>query len=105
MSFDCNKDRLVAVSRLDEAVDEPLEPDARVQHHAFFQVLAQEDAALRVCGGVASVDADALELGHVYQQGEPFLKLGRVGHHDGVSSFGNGGLALCLASFLAGCAT
>lgn len=69
-----------------------MEPDARVEHPAHLLVLAHQDAALRVPGGVACVDADALpalvELGPAQQQGEPLLELGRVGDDHGVAASG-----------------
>lgn len=51
-------------------------PEARVEHLAGLHAQAHEDASLRVVGRVAGMDADALELGYVEQQGQPFLNLG-----------------------------
>ena len=41
------------------------------------RVLAYEDAALGVLGGVSRMDADALKLRYAEQDGQPLLELGR----------------------------
>ena len=59
---------------LDNALFQPLEPQARVDEPARLGAIPHEDAAARVFRRVARVDADALEAGHVKQQRIPAIE-------------------------------
>ena len=76
-SLDGDPDRLTPTPRLDNLLLQAVEPDAAVNDLTNELVLAYEDAAFGVCGGVAGMDADALEFRHAEQDGQPCLKLGR----------------------------
>ena len=76
-SLDGDPDRLTSVFGLHDFLLQAMNPDAGVEHFADLTVLAHEDAALGVFGGVARMDADALELRHAEQDGKPLLELGR----------------------------
>ena len=54
-----------------------MEPDAGVDDLTYKFDLANEDAAFGVCGGVAGMNADAIEFRHTEQDGQPLLELGR----------------------------
>ena len=79
-----------------------MNPDAAVEDFAHFAVLAYQDAALGILGGVACVDADALpllvELWATEQDGKPLLKFWREGDNYCVAAFGNGRAAFYLVS-------
>lgn len=75
-----------------------LEGAAAVVDAAHLGVVAHEDAALGVLGGVAAVDADAVVMGHADEQGQPTMEAWAHRHHHGVTAFGDGGLALGLAA-------
>ena len=98
VSFYCQPDGFAAGFGFDDFVFQAMEPDAGVEHPAYLLVLAHQDAALRVLGRVARVDADALpflvELRIAKHQRKPFLELRRVGDDDSVSAFRNGTFAL-----------
>ena len=72
-------DGLTFVLGFDDLLLQAVEPDAAVEDFADFTVLAYEDAAFGVCGGVAGMDADALplavELRATEQDGKPLLEL------------------------------
>ena len=55
-------DGLTFVLGFDDLLLQAVEPDAAVEHFADLTVLAYEDAAFGVFGGVAGMDADALPL-------------------------------------------
>jgi len=94
--LDCYPDALAFVLGLDDFLFQAVEPDARVEHLAHFPVLAYEDAALGILGGVARVDADALELRHTEQDWQPLLHLRRVRDDHCIAAFGDGTLTLDL---------
>ena len=52
-----NKDSLPSVSRFHKLLHEAMHPDAGVHHHSHLSVFAEQDAALRVLGGIARIDA------------------------------------------------
>ena len=81
-----------------QSAHEAMFPEARVEHLAGLHAQAHEDASLRVVGRVAGMDADALELGHVEQQGQPFFKLGAPSDRHGVASVGDGRAACYLVA-------
>ena len=66
--MDGNPDTFVSVAGRYHGVDESLQPDAGIHHHALELVLPHEDAALRVVRIIACMDADALEIRHAQQQ-------------------------------------
>ena len=76
-SLDGDPDGLTPTLGFDDFLLETVNPDTTVEHFADFTVLADEDAALGVLGGVARMDADALEFRHAEQDGKPLLELGR----------------------------
>jgi len=76
-SLDGDPDGFTPTLGFDDFLLETVNPDTTVEHFADFTVLADEDAALGVLGGVARMDADALEFGHAEQDGKPLLELGR----------------------------
>ena len=92
--LDGNPDGLAAVLGLDDLLFQAVNPDAAVEDFADFTVLAYEDAALGVLGGVACMDADALpfavELGAAKQDGKPLLELRTPRDHHSITAFGNG---------------
>ena len=59
-SLDGDPDRLTSVFGLDDLLFQAVNPDAAVEDFADFAVLAYEDAALGVLGGVARMNADAM---------------------------------------------
>ena len=59
--LDGQPDGLSPTLGLDYLLLELVEPLARFEHFAYHLVAAYEDAACGVFGGVAHVDADALE--------------------------------------------
>ena len=67
---------------------------AGVKYATHLAVLTYEDAALRVLGGVARMDANALpfaiELRTTEQDGQPLPELGRVRDNHRVTPLGNG---------------
>ena len=74
-SLDGDPDGLTPTLGLDDLLLQAMEPDARVEHLTYQAIFAYEDAAFGVCGGVAGMDADALEFRHAEQDGEPsFLR-------------------------------
>lgn len=76
-SLDGDPDRLTSVFGLHDFLFQFVEPLAGVEHLADLSVLAYKDAALGVLGGVARMDADALEFVHAEQDGKPLLELRR----------------------------
>jgi hypothetical protein len=56
--------RLASFLGLNDFLFQPVQPDARVNHLTYELVFAYENAASGVFGGVASMDADALEIRH-----------------------------------------
>ena len=66
---------------------------AAVGQEAGGGLAAYQDAAGGVGGGVAGVDADALEVGDVLQQRQGALEPGGVGQHHRIGARGDGGLA------------
>lgn len=92
---------LAALLGLDDEALQAVEPEAGVEHLAHLAVLAHEDAALCVAGGVAGVDAYALplavELGAAEQDGEPLLEARAPGYDHGVVPLGYGRAACYLA--------
>ena len=88
-SFNRDIDRFSFGSR-GESAFEQVHVASAVEHLAHFAVLAQEDATGGVTAGVAFVDADALELGHVEQEREPLLEFRRPRDDHGVSAFRDG---------------
>ena len=76
-SLDGDPDGLTPTLGLDDFLFQAVNPDTAVEHFADFTILANEDAALGVLGGVARMDADALELRHTEQDGKPLLELRR----------------------------
>ena len=87
-----------AVVTVVEHLHQAVEGVAAVGDAAHLGVAAYENAALGVLGGVAAVDADALVMGHADEQGQPAVELWAKRHHHGITPFGDGGLALGLAS-------
>ena len=63
-----------------------MEPDAGVDNHAFYTVLTHQDAALRIIGIIAGMDADALKIGDTQQQRQPHLKPRRLADHHRIST-------------------
>ena len=76
-SLDGQPDGLTSVFGLHDLLLQFVEPLAGVKHLADLSVLADEDAALGVLGGVASMNADSAEHRHSEQYGKPFLHLRR----------------------------
>ena len=64
--------------RLSDALYQASQPDTGVHHHALKLVLTNEDAALRVVGIIAGMDADALEIRHAQEQWQPTLESWRI---------------------------
>ena len=73
-----------------ESLHECFECGAAVIDVAWADGAAYEDAALRVLGVVAGVDADALAARHIHQQRQPSLELGRPRDEDGIASGADG---------------
>ena len=92
--LDGDSHSLAPVLGLHDFLLQLVEPLTRVEHFADLSVLAYEDAAFGVLGGVAGMDADALplavEIGATEQDGEPLLELWRVGDDHGIAAFGDG---------------
>ena len=63
-----NPDTFVSVASRCHGVDESMQPDAGVHHHALKLVHPNEDTTLRVVRIIACMDADALEIRHAQQQ-------------------------------------
>ena len=78
-----------------------MEPDAGVHNHAFHTVLTHQDAALRIIGIIAGMDADALKIGDTQQQRQPHLKPRRLADHHRISTLRYRRLALHLLRLLA----
>lgn len=97
---DGDPDALASVSRRRDGIDEAMQPDARVYHHASEFVFARQDAALRIIGVVTGMDADALKARNALQQGQPLLESRRLGDEHGISALGYGSLALHLLRLL-----
>ena len=99
-SLDGDPDRLAPVLGLHDFLLQLVEPFTAIEHFADFSVLAYEDAALGVFGGVAGMDADALplavEIGATEQDGEPLLELWLIGDDHGIAAFGDGRAAFHL---------
>lgn len=89
--------RLTLVAVVD-GLHQSVEGAAAVVDAAYLGVAAYEDATLGVLGGVATVDADAVVMGHADEQGQPTFEPWAQRHHDRIAAFGNGGLALGLAA-------
>ena len=87
-----------AVVTVVEHLHQAVEGAAAVVDAAHLGVAAYEDAALGVLGGVATVDADAVVMGHTNEQGQPALEPWAHRYHHRVVAFGNGGLAFHLAA-------
>ena len=66
------------------------ELEAGVEELAGLEVLAYEDAAAGVLGGVAGVDADAVETADVEQQGQPLAEAGTPRDGHGIPPLGDG---------------
>jgi len=81
-----------------DGLHQSVEGAAAVGDTTHLGVAAYEDAALSVCGSVAAVDADALVVGQADEQGQPTFEPWTQRHHDRVAAFGDGGLALGLAT-------
>ena len=75
---DRDPDTFASVASLCHGVDESLQPDAGVHHHAHELVLPHEDAALRIIRIIAGMDVDALEIRHAQQQWQPTLESWRI---------------------------
>ena len=76
-SLDGDPDSFTFFFGLYDLLFQAVEPDATIEHFAHLSVFTNEDAAFGIRGGVASMDADALEFGHAEQDGKPLLELGR----------------------------
>ena len=76
-SLDGDPDGLPPTLGLDDLLLQPMNPDAAVDDLAYYQVATYEDATFGIRGGVARMDADALELRHAEQDGKPLFELGR----------------------------
>ena len=98
--FNSQPNCFTLVFSLHDFLFQAMNPDATVEHFADFAVLANEDAAFGVCGGVTRMDSDALpfavELRATEQDGKPLLELGREGDDYRVAAFGNGRAAFHL---------
>ena len=77
-------DTFTSVASRCHSVDEPLQPDAGIHHHALKLVLPHEDAALRVIRIIACMNADALEIRHAQQQWQPTLESWRIRYDHGI---------------------
>lgn len=100
MSNDGDPDALASVSRRRDGIDEAMQPDAGVYHHASEFVFARQDAALRIIGVVTGMDADALKARNALQQGQPLLESRRLGDEQRIGALGYGSLALHLLRLL-----
>lgn len=90
MSNDGDPDALASVSRRRDGIDEAMQPDAGVYHHASEFVFARQDAALRIIGVVTGMDADALKARNALQQGQPLLESRRLGDEQRIGALGYG---------------
>ena len=92
-SLDGDPDGLTPTLGLDDLLLQPMKPEARVEHLAYLTVLAYEDAAFGVFGGVARMDSDALpfavELRATEQDRQPCPKLRTPRNHHGIAAFRN----------------
>ena len=92
LSLDGNPYGLPTVFGLHDLHLEFVEPLAGFEDLADELVAANEDAALSVLGGVARVNADALEevveVGATKKDGKPGFELWRVGDYYCVATFG-----------------
>ena len=92
--FDGQPDSFITGFGIDYLLFQAMNPDAAVEDFADFTVLAYEDAALGVLGGVARMDSDALpllvELWATEQDGKPCLELWTPRDHYGIATFGDG---------------
>ena len=88
-SLDGDPDGLTPTLGLDDLLLQAMEPDAAVEHLTYQAIFAYEDAAFGVCGGVAGMDADALEFRHAEQDGEPRLELRAPRDHYRIAAFRN----------------
>ena len=89
-------DGLTFVLGLDDFLFQAVEPDAAVDQLTYELVLADEDATLGICGGVAGMDADALELRYAEQDGKPLLHLRTPRNDYCIAAFGDGRTAFHL---------
>lgn len=89
--------RLTLIAMVDE-LHQAVEGVAAVGDLARLGIPAHEDAALGIGRRVATVDADALVVGHADKQGQPAVEPWTHCHHHRIAAFGDGGLALHLAS-------
>ena len=92
---------LIPVSRSGNSIDEAVEPDAGVHNHALYTVLTHQDAALRIIGIIAGMDADALKIGDTQQQRQPHLKTRRLADYHRISALRYRRRALHLLRLLA----
>lgn len=100
-SDDGNPDSLLlSLSCIQDSPNELIEPDARIHYHSHHLVAAHEDAALRIIGEIARMDADALEARHALHQRQPSPEPRRPRHHHGISSLRYRRLARHLACLL-----
>ena len=88
--LDGNPDGLTFILGLDDFLLQAVEPDAAVDQLTNELVLANEDAALGILGGVTRMDADALKLRNPEQDGKPLFELRRVRDDHGIAAFGDG---------------
>ena len=91
-------DTFTSVAGRCHGVDELLQPDTGVHHHALELVLPHKDAALRVVRIIACMDADALEIRHTHQQWQPTLESWRIRYDHRISTLRNGSMARYLTS-------
>ena len=91
-------DTFTSVAGRCHGVDELLQPDTGVHHHALELVLPHKDAALRVVRIIACMDADALEIRHTHQQWLPTLESWRIRYDHWISALRNGRMARYLTS-------
>ena len=92
--LDGQPDGFTFVFGLDDLLFEFVEPLAAFEDLAYQLVATDEDAASGVGGGIAHVDADALEevveVGATEKDGKPHLKLRTPSNHYGVTTFRDG---------------
>ena len=85
-----------------KVVEELTQGGAAVSNPARGLATAYEDAAARVGGDIARVDADALEAGHAAQQGKRAVEARGVSELHGVTACGDGRAAKHLLTGLHG---
>ncbi len=92
--LDGQPDGFSFVLGFDDLLFEFVEPLAAFEDLAYQLVATHEDAALGVLGGIAHVDADALEevveVGATEKDREPHLELRTPSYHYGVAAFRDG---------------